>query len=113
MSCRLRVASTLPLENTLNIKTHFLCSLVFRSIKITQISPPQNYQIENMQNTHMNIPAAEKKKRHSREKINMSYHVKSIFPVSLFPSHLILKQRDQTIDGKGICCYQVLPALLT
>ena len=45
----------------LNIKTNFLCSLIFTSIKITQISPLQNYQIENMQNTHLNTPTAEKK----------------------------------------------------
>ena len=43
----------------------------------------------------------------------MSYHVKSVFLSSLFRSHLILKQWDQTIDGEGICCDQVLPALLT
>ena len=46
----------------LNNKTNFLCFLIFRYIKITQISPPQNYQIENMQNTSMNTPTAEKKK---------------------------------------------------
>ena len=86
----------------LNIKTNFLCFLIFTSIKITQISPPQNYQIKNMQNTSMNTPTAEKKKNHCSEKIKMSDHMKSIFPSSLFPSHLILKQRDQTIDGEGI-----------